>query len=128
MVIRKRATRWLGPMLFALASACAAREARSYEAVDGVRVAIDQRAVPVGSLRIWLTPENGSPRLLGTTDGFGVDTLRVAFALGADSYRLVAELAGGRQVASNLFTVTAPRLIVSWNLATNTVFVKAPPP
>jgi hypothetical protein len=82
-------------------------------------VRVQNDLVPPTALTVWLQPEAGARRMLGTVEAQAAATFPIDAA--ADGgYRLVARTAAGAEIASGPFTPLIPGA-VRWEVAANAV-------
>jgi hypothetical protein len=113
-------------LLLAL-GACAPARVAPDGAAAGATAAVDRELVvrvennlaPATALTVWLEPEAGTRRMLGTIDPRG-DSSFPLDALVDGRFRLFARTAAGAEIASDPFTPMIPG-VVRWDVTANTV-------
>ena len=90
---------------------------------DAVAVTINNDIVPPASVTVWMVPENGGRRRLGTVNPNGQQTFNFSPGVRSMEHRLVAETTGGGDRESNPFTLVAVSG-VRWNLSGPTVSIE----
>ena len=90
---------------------------------DGtVSVQIDNDLVPPASVTVYIVPETGSRRRLGPINPGGQGTFSFNPGIRTSDFRLLANVNGQRDVASNPFSLTGASAI-RWSLSDRIVRV-----
>ncbi|HEX2166665.1 MAG TPA: hypothetical protein VHG09_05445 [Longimicrobiales bacterium] len=112
-----------------LASACASSgtTADGTETVDpdAVAVTVNNDLIPPSSVTVWIVPESGSRRRLGTLSPNGQETFSFS-PTGVGEYRLLAEHLAGGSTVSNPFVLSDARTL-TWRLSSSVVLVGSTP-
>jgi hypothetical protein len=90
---------------------------------DAVAITINNDLVPPASVTIWMVPENGGRRRLGTVNPNGEQTFNFSPGVRSMEHRLVAEATGGSDRESNPFTLVATSG-VRWSISGPTVSIQ----
>lgn len=102
-------------------TACGPRAA--VDETAGVRLAVDNSRGPLGTVRVWLVPEGGVRRLVGTVGSTATDTLSISAPIRGGTYRLQAEPATGGRILSREFELIGRSPFIQWDLGANVVFI-----
>jgi hypothetical protein len=89
---------------------------------DAVTVRIVNDLVPPATITVWMVPETGARRRLGTVTPNGEETLSFAPGIRSMEHRLVAEATGGSDRTSNPFTLTGVAGL-RWNVSSPNVSI-----
>lgn len=112
-----------------LAAGCASSgsTAEGTDAVDpnAVAVTVNNDLVPPASITVWMVPETGSRRRLGTISPNGQDTFSFS-PTSAGEYRILAEHVGGGSTTSNPVVLNGVRTL-TWSLSNSVVQVGRTP-
>jgi len=113
----------------ALAAASCASAGSGSPAADTAQPASDQVTfqvrndiVPPATITVYIAPETGSRRRLGTIPPNGQDTFSFLPGIRSMEFRLVAEVSGGQNSQSNPFTLEGATR-VTWGASTQVVNV-----
>lgn len=93
-------------LLAACASTPGGEEAAGAADPNAITVQVTNATVPPTSITIWVQPETGSRRRLGTISPSGQGTFTYVPGVRGMEHRLVAEHVGGGQSSSNPFLLT----------------------
>lgn len=128
--MRKRAPlRRLSVALLTLGlAACATGSAGEAEAGaeatgDEIRVEIVNDLVPSASVAVWIVPETGSRRRLGSVTANGRQTFTYLPTVRSMDHRLVADVSGGGTETSQRFSLQGVGT-VSWSVSNPNVMVR----
>ncbi|MGH7501032.1 MAG: hypothetical protein ACREL7_04670 [Longimicrobiales bacterium] len=115
------------PIAAIVLAACASGGTGSAEAAGevsagAVAVQINNDLVPPAVLTLWIVPETGARRRLGTVNPNGQATFSFSPTVRAMEHRLVAEVTGGNGQTSNPFSFDAVSSIL-WNVSSPNVRV-----
>ena len=112
---RARALAWAAVLLSVTVAACASTSEGSGLNQIGVEVRND--LVPSSALTIYVVPETGARRLLGSVSP--AQTKMLSFQEGSvGQYRLMARTTGGREIVSNPIILADVRTL-RWTLSSN---------
>ena len=95
-------------------------EAEAPASGDQVRVVVDNDMIPPSNITVYMVPESGARRRLGTISGSQRSTFRYSPTMRTMNFRLVAEVVGENDRRSeefNLVNVTG----IEWALSRSTV-------
>lgn len=84
---------------------------------NGVAIQVMNDVVPPTSVTVWIVPETGSRRRLGTISPNGQQTFNFNPTLTSMEHRLVAEATGGDDRSSNPFILEGVQS-VQWSVST----------
>jgi hypothetical protein len=93
---------------------------------DAVAVTVNNDLVPPSTITVWMVPETGARRRLGTLTPNGTQTFNFSPGVRAMEHRLVAETTGGSDVTSNPFVLDAVSG-VRWNVSSPNVTTQREP-
>lgn len=102
-------------------AACASSGAggmdESEPAGDGITIEVNNDLVPPASITVFIVPETGSRRRLGSVAPGGRESFNYTpMAVGLD-HRLVAEVGGGSDAQTNPFILGSAVTRVQWNVS-----------
>jgi hypothetical protein len=119
--MKRRRTRLVvaGAALFL--AACASAPAGAARTVN---IVIENNLIPGGTVTVYLVPQAGIERLLGTVTSSGRQNLTYRGLPPVGEHRLVARTTSGRSIISNTFVMDGV-LGLEWSLASNFVRVTA---
>lgn len=83
---------------------------------DGVAIQVTNDVVPPTSVTVWLVPETGSRRRLGTISPNGQQTFNFNPGMVSMEHRLVAEASGAEDRSSNPFVLEGVQS-VQWSVS-----------
>ena len=104
------------------ASGGAGMEGEPEASEDQVAVEIRNDLVPGETVVVWMVPETGSRRRLGSLSPNARQTFRYRPTARGMDYQLVAELSGGGEERSQRFTLTGVNT-VRWQVSSPTISV-----
>ncbi len=102
-----------------LLAACASAPSGS-QTQNVVNIHIQNDLIPPGPVTVYLVPESGIERMLGTITSSGQRTLQYKGLPPVGAHRLVARRLSGNNVVSNIFVMDGV-LALEWSLASNFV-------
>lgn len=86
-----------------------------------VAVTVNNNLVPPATLTIYIVSDTGTRRRLGAVSPSRTETFSFESSIATATYRLVAEVDAGRDIASNPFTLTNTTAGLTWNLQANLI-------
>lgn len=86
----------------------------------GLRITVNNDLIPPAALTVYIEPESGGRRRLGTMNPAGRRTFRYSPGLASLEHRLVADVDGGRIYRSNPFSLSGISS-VSWDVTSPVV-------
>jgi len=86
----------------------------------GVAIQITNDVVPPTTITVWIVPETGSRRRLGTVSPNGRQTFRFNPGIASMDHRLLAQVSGGQNRTSNPFVLNGVTA-VQWNVSSDLV-------
>lgn len=104
-----------------LAAGAAGCATGSGSGLPNIGVEVQNDLVPSSALTIYVVPETGSRRLLGSVSPSETKTLSFQ-ELSVGQYRLMARTTGGREIVSNPIVLADARTI-RWSLSSNILMV-----
>jgi hypothetical protein len=93
---------------------------------DAVAVTVNNDLVPPSTLTVWMVPETGARRRLGSLTPNATQTFNFSPGVRAMEHRLVAESTGGSDVTSNPFVLDAVSGL-RWNVSSPNVSIQREP-
>lgn len=85
-------------------------------AAGGVAIQVTNDIVPPATVTIWMAPETGARRRLGTISPNGQQTFNFSPGIRSMEHRLVAEASGASDMTSNPFILEGVQS-VQWNVS-----------
>ena len=113
MLHKRFAGHALVALLMTALAGCASTPAGG--AANEIAVRVNNNLIPPTSLSVYMVPDVGARRLLGTVPPSSNRTLRFNPVGVGGTYRLVGETVGGTDIASTPFSLTGAG-IVNWDV------------
>lgn len=90
---------------------------------DAVAVRVSNDLVPPATITVWMVPETGGRRRLGTVTPNGQETFSFSPGVRSMEHRLLAEVTGGAEHQSNPFDLVAATA-VRWSVSAPNVSIE----